>query len=531
MVGSQELPRTHHPPKKPMPTEPTTVANFQNIKRFVVLMLENRSFDHLFGYLKASDVRIAGLTGNESNQAYPNSPGDPRIKVSRSSTFAMPYDPAHEYYDVQVQLYGPMPDTASDLPPVANPETHPTPMTGFISSANEAVDFTGDELLIMECFQPDQLPVLTTLGREFAIFNFWYSSLPGPTWPNRFFIHAATSGGLTDSPGTGQILRGFEFNNHTIYELLSDADKDWCIYHDGMPQTAGISSLRDEYVNPLTENFQDMDDFFADLKNSDLPDYCFIEPRYDTGNNFLEGNSMHPLNDIREGEKLVKAVYEALRKSDYWKDTMLIITFDEHGGFYDHQPPPATAPTGDDSEYANDAYSFLFNRLGVRVPGLVVSAYTEKGTVIGTDADDPSTVFDHSSVLATVEKRFGLKALTKRDAVANTLDVAINLTAARETDAEAPFKLPNTAPDSAVTKAIDPSTVFAGKAEAPLSANQKTMAALALACDMAITDRTIHAALISNHQKLVEQKDAADYIEQVENKITTRRVEANNPGK
>ena len=95
---------------------------------------------------------------------------------------------------------------------------------------------------------------------------------------------------------------------------------------------------------------------------------------------------------------------------------MLIITFDEHGGFYDHQPPPATVPTGDDSKYANPNYSFLFNRLGVRVPAIVVSAYTAKGTIIGDDPGDPATVFDHSSVLATVEKRFGLAPLTKRDA-------------------------------------------------------------------------------------------------------------------
>ncbi len=118
---------------------------------------------------------------------------------------------------------------------------------------------------------------------------------------------------------------------------------------------------------------------------------------------------MHPLNDIRKGEALVKGVYEALRNSQYWADTMFIITFDEHGGFYDHQSPPATVATGDDSNYANPAYSFRFDRLGVRVPAIVVSAYTDKGTIIGDDPNEPSTVFDHTSVLATVEKRFGLE--------------------------------------------------------------------------------------------------------------------------
>src|SRR5579862_986043 len=408
------------------------MAGFQGINRFVVLMLENRSFDHLFGYLKATNPNIAGLTGNESNQKDPNSAASPKINVSRASSFVMRFDPGHEYYDVQIQLYGPLQGTDPTLPPIANPPFQPAPMNGFIASAVQAVDYAGDENMVMECFQADQLPVLTTLAKEFAMFNFWYSSLPGPTWPNRFFIHAATSGGLSDSPTTSQILEGFSFQNGTIYKRLGDAGKDWRIYHDGMPQTAGIDELRGEYINPFTNRFQDIDDFFTDIQNGNLGDYNFIEPRYDTGNNYLDGNSMHPLNNIRKGEDLVKRVYEALRGNPrYWAETMLIITFDEHGGFYDHQSPPATVPTGDDSTYANSDYSFDFARLGIRVPAIVASAYTAKGMVIGADPNDASTIFDHTSVLATVEKRFGLKPLTQRDAAANTLETALNATAAR----------------------------------------------------------------------------------------------------
>jgi len=507
-----------------MPVDANAIAKFQGIKRFVVLMLENRSFDHLLGYLKAVYPRVMGLSGSEFNQKDPNSPSDPPIKVNRATSFLMTFDPGHEYYDVQIQLYGPLKGTDPSLPPIANPESNPAPMTGFIASATQAVDFSGDENLVMECFQPDQLPVLTTLATEFALFNCWYSSLPGPTWPNRFFINAATSGGMTDSPSTSQILAGFSFQHDTIYERLDNAGKDWCIYHDGLPQSAGISSLRDEYINPLTKKFQDMDNFFEDVKNGALPYYSFIEPRYDTGNNYLDGNSMHPLNDIRKGEDLVKRVYEALRNSRYWAETMLIITFDEHGGFYDHQPPPATVPTGDDSRYANPNYSFQFNRLGIRVPAIVASAYTAKGTIIGDDPADPTTVFDHTSVLATVERRFGLAPLTKRDESANTLEVAINLTAPRLLPAEALIALPNPAADAGVAAAADPAGIFAADPKAPLSVNQKTMAALALACELKITALDCHAALISNHQKLVEQKDAADYIQKVEDKVVARRA-------
>lgn len=433
----------------------------------------------------------------------------------------MTFDPGHEFYDVQIQLYGPRQPTDPKLPPVANPPCNPPPMTGFVASATQAIEFSGDEDLVMECFQPDQLPVLTTLANEFALFNFWYSSLPGPTWPNRFFIHAATSGGLTDSPSTAQILEGFSFQNGTIYKRLSDAGKHWCIYHDGLAQTAGISSLRPEYLDPLTTRFQAIAHFFDDVKKGELLDYSFIEPRYDTGNNYLAGNSMHPLNDITKGEALVKGVYEALRNSKCWADTLLIITFDEHGGFYDHQPPPATVPTGDDSKYANPVHHFPFDRLGVRVPAIVVSAYTGKATIIGTDPADPATVFDHTSILATVEKRFGLKPLTKRDAGANMLEIALNLSAPRLLPTEALTQLPDPA-----SAAVNTAEMLSAGAQAALSANQTTMAALALACEMQITPPAYHAALISNHQKIVEQKDAADYIQKVEAEIDSRRQAA-----
>jgi phospholipase C len=208
---------------------------------------------------------------------------------------------------------------------------------------------------------------------------------------------------------------------------------------------------------------------------------------------------------------------------------MFVITFDEHGGFYDHQPPPATVSTGDDDNYANFSAAFQFDQLGIRVPAIVISAYTAKGTIIGEKPDDSSTRFDHSSVLATVEKRFELKPLTKRDAAANTLELALNLTTPRLSSSDAIIKLPDLAADSAVAKGVDPGGIFAADPLAPLSANQKTMTALALACEMKITDPAYQSALISNHQRIVEQKDAAAYVQNVEEKIRARRKK--NPAK
>ena len=393
-------------------------------------MLENRSFDHLFGFLNTVDPRIAGLTENEySNYPDPNTKQPPLVAATATADFVMPFDPPHEFVDVQQQLYGPTVDGKA-----ANPRTIPAPMNGFLYSGNQTAASKGNPtqgFRVMECFAPGRLPYITALAQEFALFNFWYSSLPGPTWPNRFFVHAATSGGLTDSPDTDDIVTGYSFKNGTIFHALANAGKDWRIYHDGLPQTAGIDSLRLAYIDPFTRHFREMEFFAQDVKDGLLPEYTFIEPQYDVGGNYVNGNSMHPLNDIRKGDALVKSVYETLRNSNYWQDTMLIITFDEHGGFYDHLSPPTATATGDDATYANAKNNFSFDLYGVRVPGIVISAYTQKGTIIGDDPNDRAAVFDHTSIIATIAARFGLPALTNRDRVANKLDVALNLDAPR----------------------------------------------------------------------------------------------------
>lgn len=420
-------------------------ANFQKIQRFVVLMLENRSFDHLLGYLKTINPGVHGLVDGEySNYPDPLTRLQPPVPVSATAGFVMPFDPPHEFCDVQEQLYGP--DPTEKL--CSNPPVNPAPMNGFLYCGNHAANdpkskAASEGYRVMECFAPGQVPHISTLAQEFALFNFWHSGLPGPTWPNRFFVHAATSGGLTDSPDTPEIVRGYSFKNGTIYEALSSAGKDWRIYHDGLPQTAGIDSLRFAYIDPFTRHFREMKFFTQDVQDGALPEYTFIEPQYDVGGNYVNGNSMHPLNDIRQGDELVKMVYETLRNSNYWQDTMLIITFDEHGGFYDHVPPPAAVPTGDDSTYANQANPFAFNLYGLRVPAIVISAFTQKGTLIGNDPQDETTIFDHTSILATLEKRFGLQPLTARDQAANTLDIALNLDAPR---GDAPTVLPAPVP-------------------------------------------------------------------------------------
>jgi phospholipase C len=153
------------------------------------------------------------------------------------------------------------------------------------------------------------------------------------------------------------------------------------------------------------------------------------------GRNFKCGNSQHPLDDVTRGEKLVKDVYEAIRSSPVWPTSLLVITYDEHGGFYDHVvPPPAVGP-GDRFDPANCRHDFRFDQLGVRVPAVIVSPHVPRGVI-------DHTVYDHTSLLATVEHLYGLEPLTKRDAAAARFDHLFSAPAARD---DAPMLLPDPA--------------------------------------------------------------------------------------
>ncbi len=487
------------------------------INHFVVLMLENRSFDHVLGALKKTNPLIEGAADGEfANHTDPAVPNSPVISTGPATASAMPFDPGHEFEDVQIQLYGRT--HSADRQPA--PRTDPAPMSGFIYSAEAAAHDPSSAGMVMQCFHPERLPVLTSLATEFSVFNYWHSPLPGPTWPNRFFAHAATSGGLSDSPKDLDILAGFSFPAGTIYQRLEDLHKTWRIYHQGLPQAAGIDNLRSEYVNPLTKNFRDMTWFEHDLKGPSLPEYVFIEPHYDTGRQYVNGNSMHPRNDVTLGESLVKRVYEAIRASPFWADTLLIVTFDEHGGFFDHVPPGPTVAPGGDRRYSDPSNNFNFDQLGVRVPAVVVSPYTQKNTVVGRS---PQDCYDHTAILATVEKRFSLLPLTQRDAAAPTLEAALNLATPRLSAEDAPLTLPGPAKSPFLTRLR--SLFRRGSADgcASLSPSQRVQLTLAHACDLQILEPASQPDSRRRYLSIRRQQDAADYIEEVEQRVRARR--------
>jgi phospholipase C len=257
-----------------------------------------------------------------------------------------------------------------------------------------------------------------------AVCDAWFSSVPEPTWPNRFFMHAASSGGLDDSPsGLGSagnsLFDSYTFNNGTIFDRLDDACLEWRVFAgDSFPVTLALSGMT---LNELQGRIHDFDDFAAAVGDVNYSAaYTFIEPSYGndlppTAEDFTCGNSQHPLGDITRGERLIKTVYETIRNSPNWNESMLLVTYDEHGGFYDHvAPPPVTAPGDGVSDEDNVFHHFRFDQLGVRVPAVVISPFVERNVIDGT-------IYDHSSLLATVEQIFGLQPITARDATAATL--------------------------------------------------------------------------------------------------------------
>lgn len=363
------------------------------IERVIVLALENRSFDHMLGYYRLSQPGF--LTGNEVNHEDPTVPASPTVRVSNTAQYTgdLDVDPSHEVTHVTVQLFGA--DVAA-LPPPEAPHN-----IGFVLDYGRQPG-APDSHNIMKCFKPSDLPVLTSLADHFTLCNQWFSSVPGQTWPNRFFLHCASSGGCAKNDP----LRVYPMR--TIYENLTDAGFDWAIYFHDFPQSLTLENLQD---SAFRSNFRFFPDFFRDLKNKRLPHYVFLEPRYF---DFLQwkANDQHPPHDVSLGEHLIADIYEQLRASDYWAKALFVVLYDEHGGIYDHVRPPEDVPNPDGGISTDPPFDFT--RLGLRVPALLVSPFLPAGAI-----DD--AIYDHTSLLATVKDIFKLPSfLTERDRFAQT---------------------------------------------------------------------------------------------------------------
>ncbi len=457
----------------PVPPKP----GFQHL---VVLMFENRSFDNILGFLYADQKpprgqRFEGLDVKRDVNRDPLTGQDIPVHVYTGSTdFVMGQpdpDPGEEYPFVNHQLFGTVdpPENANRpidqmKPPFnAPPAGTKADMSGFLADyidhlrterrgATPAID---EYRHIMGSFDPTMLPVFSTLAREFAVYDNWHCAVPSQTFCNRSFFHAGTSHGYVTNNGGGGYRKWFDVTDDTptIFNRLQDAKVGWAIYYDDNQFLSMTGFIHAPALEPLwkTGHFRTMSRFYDDVESGQLPAYSFIEPRMT-----YDHNDMHPpvgpmtrtdvdgrviagggISDVRAGEALLHNVYTAIRQSNTpggsnAMNTMLFVTFDEHGGLYDHVPPPAATPPSTDM--GETEMGFRFDRLGVRVPALAISAWTAKGQVI-------HETMHHSSIAATIEAKYGLPPLTNRDRGAPTIDNAVTLATPRQ-----PMTWPQTHP-------------------------------------------------------------------------------------
>lgn len=279
---------------------------------------------------------------------------------------------------------------------------------------------------IMHCQPPEHVKVLSELARSYALCTRWHASVPGATWPNRNFLHTGSSQQSVD------IEVGL-YGDETLFNALDDAarqpgagapltDPPWRIYYDDLPQVIVFERLLEPR---LSDRWRPMDRFFDDVAGGNLASYTFIEPRHRGRgrNSFHPGNNQAPTDgssDFARGEELVRRIYEALRRSEHFDDTVLVVTFDEHGGLFDGASPPKTVPPEWGHALRHPASTtrravawfvemrnapFDFRRLGMRVPTVVVSPRARPQVT--------STLYDHTSVIATVCDLFAPDALRR----------------------------------------------------------------------------------------------------------------------
>jgi phospholipase C len=430
-------------------------APLPGIEHVVVLMLENRSFDNVLGGLYpclTKQKRYRGLCGTETNPLDPapvtvfQGPADP-------STYIMPYpDPGELYADMVMQIFG-----SKNIPPDG-----PATMLGFAGNYSQQ-ESSPDGVApiprnIMQYYSDQTMPVSSYLARQYAVCDCWFASGPVQTIANRIFAHCGTPSKVPDENQPGSYLSRLNNPDYTsswyepltppvtdttIFELLDNAYPNgvapalnWKVYYHDAPLSVLCDYVYnnwdyDDFSGGNVEGFEasEFDNGFAyDVANGLLPKYSYIEPRYtDHSSDPLQSispNSNHPGGagvdwddpngqsepppvDVRYGEKFLCEVYSILLNNpEVFDKTLLIVTYDEHGGLYDHVPPPAAC-----SPFQPPVDNFNYDRYGVRVPAILINPFIAPGTIYpprkaGDKIPDPP--FDHTSILSTLMAQFGL---------------------------------------------------------------------------------------------------------------------------
>ncbi|HEY7013830.1 MAG TPA: alkaline phosphatase family protein [Streptosporangiaceae bacterium] len=421
----------------------------------VVIMFENRSFDNLLGrlYQPGEVASFEGVTGKELSNPIPEWAGDGAghqvVPYGVAPTMDAPNpDAGEEFQHINTQLFGIIDppgnrgvlagEMAAPYNAPAGPAPRPT-MDGFVAdyisafAAEIGRQPSYDEYSqIMTGYTPEQMPVVSALARGFAVFDHWFCEVPSQTFANRSFFHAGTSSGFVVNTAPPDC---FPLHNtaETIFERIEAKGLSWRVYCDP-PSHISLTGLI--HASRLWERFGShfvtTDQFLEDAAQGNLPSYSFIEPNFLHGHNDMHpafnalapGLSFDPPSSLIGGEALLAKIYDAVRSSSSASgsnayNTLLMVTFDEHGGTYDHVPPPPAPPP--DPAAPPGQMGFCFDRSGVRVPAIAISAWIPDRTVV-TDE------YRSTSVIRTIRERWSLGApLTGRDAAARDLSPVFSL--------------------------------------------------------------------------------------------------------
>jgi phospholipase C len=379
-----------HPDSLPFPDLAPGTDTMPEIEHIVVLMMENHSFDNLFGMLGRGD----GFTLDANGLPTASNP----------------------YADGSIQLAFPMPTTCQlqgkpSQDWLASHEQYAQgKLDGFVESASGPVS--------MGYWDGTSLPFTYALASQFPIGDRWFCSVLGQTDPNRRFLIAATSAGQTDDLGgyAKEELPVVLPANGTIFELLEKYDISWCDYCANFPLGATAELYPFDDIRNLIRK-KTITDFLSDAAAGTLPGFSIVDPDFTT-------QSQENPQNIVVGEQFLAQVVNAIGTSPAWEKTLLVINYDEHGGYYDHvPPPPALAPDAIPAIVPQgESHYDGFRRYGFRVPSIIVSPYARRNHV-------SHVLYDHTSILAMVERKWNLPALTYRDANANDLTDFLDLDA------------------------------------------------------------------------------------------------------
>jgi phospholipase C len=360
------------------------MADLNDIKTLVVVLMENRSFDHMLGYLSLPPLNRTDVEGQSADPAwlaqFANADGNQRFEAFHNQDpYYLPpgFDPPHQRENV-----------ANHLGVLANGRYA---MNGFVGAIPQKVSTNPEHRrLVMGYFGAEEVPINNFFAKNFAVCDHWFCAVPSGTQPNRLMAMSGTS--VIESNATPLP------NQRLVYDWLDDQQIRWRVYHQGLP----FFTMMLRWVPRILGSdkfFRPFNRLKSDLESTppgELPQVIFVEPTYGDAPHFGRSTDDHAPSGVGDGQEFLMQVYNAVTSSlSFWRRSLTVICYDEHGGFFDHVSPPliTTSPPPSASYPA-------FMSLGPRTPAFVLSPFVKAGACV-------SNTFDHTSVLKFIGSRFG----------------------------------------------------------------------------------------------------------------------------